>query len=321
MLNSPLKSFQISNGVNSYDYRLPGKINPSQLKQYFTKLGCTRIKFSPPTSRHLTGQLCHPVFGLVFLKLSTSPGMDITTRNELDFYRAVTNQDRTFCPRVISSGSAVGRFYYLSELLPGELLVSAPSPAADITKLQQNLDQVFSLANAVSRLTPWFGTLDQLKINSAERFESKWRAWYSDIPQSIKKKYNLAVVAKEITHLQLNLSTTPRHGDFAPWHFMLLPGGVLKLFDGERAMSESPAGYDLAFLIQRVWSVLAKPQLAHEIYHLATTQTLLPKVSFRACLLARSLGGFLDESLVVSPSYTRHQAFSAWVLSRGKQLS
>ncbi|KKP92356.1 MAG: UDP-N-acetylmuramyl pentapeptide phosphotransferase/UDP-N-acetylglucosamine-1-phosphate transferase [Parcubacteria group bacterium GW2011_GWA2_36_10] len=70
--------------------------------------------------------------------------------------------------------------------------------------------------------------------------------------------------------------------------------GKLGLIDGEHAKADSVEGYDIGYLIQRVFSVLKSTKLAEQIFQkLIKRQYSVEKL--RVILAARAIGGFLDD--------------------------
>lgn len=95
---------------------------------------------------------------------------------------------------------------------------------------------------------------------------------------------------------------------------MKLKGGQLGLIDGEHAKVNGVEYYDIGYFIQRVFSILQNPNFADNML------SLLIKSDYdvdklQVILAARGIGGFLDESLNMSPSYATSNKFSSWVIS------
>lgn len=110
-----------------------------------------------------------------------------------------------------------------------------------------------------------------------------------------------------------SLSAKTRHGDFTPWHIFLLKNGSLGLIDGEHAMANGVENYDICYLIQRVFSVLKETQIALKILELILKRGYSPK-KLKVVLIARAIGGFLDEFLTPNPDYLYADKFKNWVL-------
>lgn len=109
-----------------------------------------------------------------------------------------------------------------------------------------------------------------------------------------------------------DLKAKPRHGDFAPWHLIKLKDGQLALIDGEHALKNGVELYDIGYFIQRVFSVLKNPKLAQDILNLLAHQGFDIK-KLRCILAARTIGGFLDESLAHTPDYSFADQFRKWI--------
>lgn len=105
-----------------------------------------------------------------------------------------------------------------------------------------------------------------------------------------------------------------RHGDFAPWHLIKLNTNQLALIDGEHARSNGVEYYDIAYFIQRVFSVLGNQLLSKQILSLLLKRNYnLQKL--KVILASRAIGGFLDESLKSRPNYQIANQFKSWALN------
>jgi aminoglycoside phosphotransferase (APT) family kinase protein len=129
----------------------------------------------------------------------------------------------------------------------------------------------------------------------------------------VAKKYQLKALLSIVEAGANALDKASYHGDFAPWHILLLNDGRLGIIDAEHATSEGVEYYDIAYLIQRVYQVLDDSKLAKTIY-----QSLIDrgyhKGKLQTILVARAIGGFLDETLA-QKNYQRAHQFAEWVVN------
>ncbi|OGD90186.1 hypothetical protein A3D07_00050 [Candidatus Curtissbacteria bacterium RIFCSPHIGHO2_02_FULL_42_15] len=145
-----------------------------------------------------------------------------------------------------------------------------------------------------------------------EIFLNKAKSWLDGIPNDIQAKYDLEKLYKKVAKGVSDLKAKPRHGDFAPWHLIKLKDGQLALIDGEHALKNGVELYDIGYFIQRVFSVLKNPKLAQDILNLLAHQGFDIK-KLRCILAARTIGGFLDESLAHTPDYSFADQFRKWI--------
>ena len=79
-------------------------------------------------------------------------------------------------------------------------------------------------------------------------------------------------------------------------------------------MFDSVELYDIGYFIQRVFAVLQNPQLAERILNMLKGKKYeIEKLII--ILAARTIGGFLDESLTSSPNYFYADKFKRWTIS------
>ena len=95
---------------------------------------------------------------------------------------------------------------------------------------------------------------------------------------------------------------------------IILKNNKLGLIDGEHAMSQGVEGYDICYLIQRLFSVLKNKKIARELYSILLKKNY-SKEKLQVMLCARVIGGFLDESLSPSPNFEIAEEFKNWVLN------
>ena len=86
------------------------------------------------------------------------------------------------------------------------------------------------------------------------------------------------------------------------------------LFDAEHASSYGVEYYDIAYFIQRVFSVLENEELAQKILVRVLEKNYL-RNNLKIVLAARVIGGFLDESLTPFPNYHQAYRFKDWAIN------
>jgi hypothetical protein len=180
--------------------------------------------------------------------------------------------------------------------------------------IEPNINKIISFAEHIQSLPMNISINDAIQnSNHQEWFKLKTKSWLDSVPKEVAQNYGLAELWKIVVSGAESLSEKPRHGDFTPWHIMVLPQGKLGLIDGEHSHSHGVENYDICYFIQRVHTVLGMPELAVKIF-----QKLLDrrydKAKLKTVLVSRAIGGFLDQSFNQSPNYQREKEFKDWIL-------
>lgn len=293
-----LNSFKISSGNKILDYRLGGNLDLSKIKRFFQK--SFDVKKLWNGNRHVLGILAkgNQVY---FLKLSTSEGIGIVTKNEYrwnnyfnKFYKGLDFRVPKNCDKGIFKKEY---FYLITDYFEGK-------PPCN---LMEYIPQILKLSEEIQKLPCKRG-------NYKARFLWKVRAWFGDVPKDVSKKYNVKTLLDIVEEGINGLSSKPRHGDFAPWHIIKLPGNKLGLIDGEHALRDGVENYDICYFIQRVFSVLKNPQVADEVYS-KLLEKEYEKDMLKVVLASRAIGGYLDESLAPLPNYEYAAKFHNWIIN------
>lgn len=311
-----LNSFKIHSGDKILDYRLGEDLDIKDIKSFFQKKYQVKNLWIGP--RHVLGIL-EKNGKEYFLKLATSEGISIVTKNEFNWNIYFNNNYSSsdyFVPKNFACGLYNKKYFYLiSEYFAGQLLCTLRSPNQDMSLLIEYLPQIIELTEIIQKLPNInFAVSEYQESDFRNRFLTKVRTWFEDIPTEVCKKYQI----KELLNLVQNninqLICKPRHGDFAPWHMIKLGDKKLGLIDGEHALPDSVENYDICYFIQRVFSVLEKPDIAGKVY-LKLQKRGYETSKLQIVLAARAIGGFLDESLSSKPNYQFANQFKNWVLN------
>lgn len=311
------RAFKIKVGDKLYDYRLGKDLDLDAVRNFFSR----RYKILKLWSggRHILGHI-EKGGKKLFLKLATSVGISAVTKVEydwnLEFNKCLPRKICNFwVPKNFESGRYKNNLFYLvSERLDGTLIVDL-SHGLQISKdFVENIDNFIEFSEIIQTLT--IGNLRRPDVISAkgyrEWFVEKTKFWYGDIPEDIVKRYNLSELLSLVEIGVKKLGQRPRHGDFTPWHIFKLKSGRFGLIDGEHAMANSVENYDIAYFIQRVFSVLKSPDLALKILKKLIKRGYNVEV-LRTILAARAIGGFLDETQAGKPNYDYARSFKGWV--------
>lgn len=312
-----LNSFKIRSKGRILDYRLGEDLDIEKVKCFFQQNYHVQKLWKGP--RHILGLLIKDQKEF-FLKLSTSKGISVITKNEFNwnnYFNEYSSNTGFRVPKNYDSGLYEEKYFYfylITEYFAGTLLQKMRAPSKNLGSLRKFVPQIIEFSEIIQKLPIInFAVPPYQKGNYQARFISKIHAWLKDIPSDICKNYQI-IKLLEITEKSVEkLSAKPRHGDFTPWHMIKLANGKIGLIDGEHAQSEGVENYDICYFIQRVFSVLENPSLAKSIF-----DSLLRKGysqnKLRTVLAARVIGGFLDESLTSNPNYTFANSFKEWVL-------
>ncbi len=302
-----MKGFNIVINGKKIDYLKGKKINEKELINYFNNLGCQNISLIKDNNlfnRHLllTGFLNKIK---IFIKIATSSGISYINENEVIWYQLVNKKVNV--PKIYKYGYFKKNFYFISEYLPQNFI--------NINYLKNNIDSIIKLAEKISNLKIKKLPADDYNPGSThnEKFIFKVNAHFESLPKKIIYKYRLDLLMAEIKKNYINLKQRCRHGDFNINH-MILKNKKIYLIDGQLAMTQWVEYYDIGYLIQRIYSQHKNPNLAYEIYKKLIAKGY-NKNKLKTILLARAIGGFLDEYISLNKDYSIHKDFKNWILN------
>ncbi len=309
--------FTVSVGGRELDYRVKDNLDLNQIKEVLESKGWQVIELAQP-HRNVVGVLEKD--GERFrLKLAGSVGMGVLVKNEVEFLtqaKGLLPEDLVALPTLVESGEL--KFnnqtypYFIVKELPGKPLVSYPE-TKDTAQLAPYIDQIIQTAEAVSSLPISLKARDYAgEGDYKDFFLNKTRKWLTAIPEEIRNRYQLNALSDIVKAGTPKLEKSFRHGDFAPWHILLLDDERLGLLDFEHATSEGVQYYDLAYFIQRVFQVLEDKNLAKEVYHRLISRGY-DQAKLKTVLASRAIGGFLDEWLG-ERNFAQAERFKEWVL-------
>lgn len=303
-----LNSFKVRSGNKILDYRNGENLDLEKVQNFFQKNYQVKKLWKGP--RHILG-LVKKYQKTYFLKLSTSEGISILTKNEYKwnnyFHKIFPKKFPYLVPKNYDSGLYKEKYYYLvTDYFNGKLLCETRQSYEDVKALDAYIPKIIEFSELIQKLPG--GT-----AGYQERFIKHVKKWFGDIPPDVCKKYNIEILLKIVKDGKTELSPGVRHGDFAPWHIMKLFDDKLGLIDGEHFITNGVEGYDICYFIQRVFSVLQNPNAAKKIYSILMGKKY--KAShLKTVLAARAIGGFLDESLKDKPDYKFADKFKNWIL-------
>lgn len=252
----------------------------------------------------------------LFLKLSTTEGISIRTETEKvwnDEFNKHSTSQVFLVPKNFEDGYYDDMYYIVMGKFDGSFV-------CDLEKrenlIEQNIDGIISFAKHIQSLQLNIPINDAIQnSNHQEWFRLKTKSWLDSIPQNVSQKYGLINLWRVIDEGARNLSEKPRHGDFTPWHLIVLPGTKLGLIDGEHAHSHGVENYDICYFLQRVYTVLGMPEMAEKIFQKLLNRGY-DKEKLRTVLASRAIGGFLDQSFNSAPDYDRENEFKNWALAK-----
>ncbi len=311
-----LNSFKIRLGNKIFDYRLGEDFFLKKIKSFFQKIYQVKKLWKGP--RHVLGILIKNN-QIYFLKLATSEGISVVTQNEYywnNYFNNYSEDIRYLVPKNYDSGLYENKYFYLiTDFFDGKLLCETRRGYQKASNLVKYIPQIIELSEIIQQLPRVNFADDKYEdVNYKVRFLSKTRNWFSDIPAGVSKKFNIESLLEIAEKGICELSSRPRHGDFAPWHIVKLPDKILGLIDGEHALPKSVEGYDICYFVQRTFSVLKNPHIAKDIYS-RLKEKGYQKDKLKVVLAARAIGGFLDESLSEKSDYKYAKGFQDWVTS------
>lgn len=308
-----LKSFKISFKNQNLDYRESDNLDLDQINDFFArKYQIEKIWKAP---RHILGIILKNN-QKYFLKLSTSEGIGLITKNEYNWNNFFNkyNKNNNYCvPKNYDSGIFDNKYYYLiTNFFESELLCNIDQDASSLVKY---IPKITLLSETIQSLPgAHFDLPEYEEKDYKKRFLNKTKDWFEDIPPRIIKKYDLETLMEIVKNGVNKLDVKPRHGDFTPWHMINLGNNKLGLIDGEHASSSGVENYDICYFIQRVFSVLKSPKVAKEIYS-ELLKRGYDRDKLKIVLSSRVIGGFLDCFLDKNLDYEFAEDFKNWVLN------
>ena len=318
MLKTDNNPFTVNVGGQKLDYRVKEDLDLNQIKKVLEAKGWWVIELAQP-HRNVVGVLEKD--GKRFrLKLAGSSGMGVLVKNEVEFLTQASDllpKDLVVLPTLVEFGEFKLNNqtypYFIVKELPGKPLVNYPE-TKDTAQLVPFIDQIIQTAEAVSRLPFSLKARDYAgEGDYKDFFLSKTRKWLMAVTEEIREKYQLNALFDIVKAGTPSLAKNFRHGDFAPWHILLLDDKRLGLVDFEHATSEGVQYYDIAYFIQRVFQVLQDENLAKEVYNRLISRDY-DQEKLKTVLASRAIGGFLDEQ-VGEGNFAQAERFKEWVLS------
>jgi hypothetical protein len=305
-------AFKVTQNGQTYDYRIPSPLNLTDATNYFS----VNYKIVSPltqSGRHVIGILSDGSHEM-FLKLATTPGISILTKNEYAWNEAFnrSSNPKFQVPKNITSGEYNGLFYSLTEKLSSQPL------AVDFKvdpSFQSLIPEIIDLSEYIMSLKITGIAKPDVVTGATPQawFVNKTKAWLDAIPIPMQSQYSLLSLLGIVETGASALATKPRHGDFTPWHIGKTMSG-LSLYDGEHAMSDGVELYDIGYLIQRVHTISQSPDLALKIF-LEAEKRGHQAIKLKTILAARAIGGFLDAHLANKTDLTRETQFKDWAKS------
>lgn len=311
-----MKAFQIKVNGKLLDYRLGHEVN---LKDFTKDLESRSYKVEKlwQEKRHVVGIL-NKNNQKFFVKLSTSKGINKTTENEFTWNNQFNKENprknsKFWVPKNIESGEFNKLYFFITDYIEGTMLSDRPNPGSENPDFHKHLDDLIDFTELIQSLKIKNLEPDEQFKNKdhIQRQYIKTKLWLEEIPENVVVKYEL----KQLFNLSSNnnFKRVPRHGDFTPWHIFILENGNLLLIDGEHALSNAIEYYDIAYMIQRIYSVLETKEFALEIINKLKDRNYdLEKL--KSVLARRAIGGFLDKSLHKNPNYKLDDEFRNFVL-------
>lgn len=312
-------AFQITHNGKTYDYRTPAILDIKDVAEFFKGLGYTILNLKQ-VSRHVVGEL-YKNNEEFFLKLSTTPGISIVTQREAawnEVFNATAPRDTTRfrVPQNKETGYYLGDlFYIITDMFRGKFFADSPNKGQDLSLLSSHLSDQIDFALFIMNLQVKESAVQKISEpgSHTEYFLKKTDAWFDAVPEKVREENDLQKLLDIVRNGAHTLKPSLRHGDFTPWHTILLDNGEIGLIDGEHAMVNGIEIYDLVYLMERIYHVLDRPDIAYELVRkLHDAKIDMKKLQTVAC--ARAIGGFLDTSLHPKPDYTAIRKFMEYCI-------
>lgn len=307
-----MEAFRVKKNGKTLDYRVGQELDLRPIKDFFSQ-SCD-VEKTWQEKRHIAVWIGKDGKKF-FAKLSTTEGIGIRSETEKiwnDEFNKYSTSQKFLVPKNLEDGHYNGLYYLVMDRFDGPFLSDLEGRNNIV---EQNINNIISLSEHIQSLPLDIPINDAIQNpNHQEWFKLKTKSWLDAIPQEVAHRYGLADLWDVVVKGAENLSEKGRHGDFTPWHIIVLPERRLGLIDGEHSHSHGVENYDICYFIQRVHTVLKMSELALEIF-----QNLLDrgydKEKLRTVLASRAIGGFLDQSFNPDPNYEKEMEFKNWVLN------
>lgn len=305
-----MQAFKVKKDGKVLDYRRAEPLNLDTVRKYFSKKFDVVDVRQP--GRHVIIAVEKNAYEYI-IKLASTEGIGARTETEKvwneEFNKHSKSKDFRV-PNNLDDGYYNGLYYLIVEKFEGDHLSTL---RGGNNSIGNHIDGVVAFSEYIQTLPLTIPNNDLIATNShQEWFVEKTKSWLENIGLKTIQKYNIDQVFELVRKGALDLLEKPRHGDFTPWHLIALDGGGLGLIDGEHAHSHGVEYYDIAYFIQRVFSVIDRRDLAEQVLeNIKTKKFDMDKL--KIVLLSRAIGGFCDEYLSPVPNYEKAQEFSDFV--------
>lgn len=307
-----MEAFKVRKNGKILDYRAGESLDLSLVKDFFSRN--YNVKRLWQEKRHVVGWV-EKDGKEFFAKLSTTEGISIRSETEKvwnDEFNKYSTSQKFLAPKNLEDGHYNGLYYLVMDKFDGPFVGDSEGKN---NMIEQNINDIISFSEHIHSLPLNIPINDAIQNpDHQEWFKLKTKSWLDSIPKEVVRMHDLTVLWDVVAEGSKDLSEKSRHGDFTPWHIMLLSEGKLGLIDGEHSHSHGVENYDICYFIQRVHTVLKMPELAEKIF-----QELLnrgyDKGKLRTVLASRAIGGFLDQSFNSNPNYNQESKFKNCVVN------
>ncbi len=306
-----MDAFKLKKDGKILDYRLAGNLDLTDIRKELE--GKYKVGQLRQEGRHVIG-VVEREGQEYFLKLATSEGISARTQIDKlwnDEFNKYSKSEQFRVPKNFDDGLYKDFYYIIVEKFNGPLLCKLDGSNNTIG---QHVEQIIEFSELIQGLPINVSNNDLIEESNHQKwFVAKTKSWLDAIPKEIVQKYGVERLFEIVERGASVLEKKPRHGDFTPWHLILLSNNGLGLIDGEHAHSHGVEYYDICYFIQRVFSIIDDRKLAIKIYGELLNRGY-DKGKLKTVLTSRAIGGFLDESLNPSRDYKSEVEFKNWVL-------
>ena len=308
-----MKAFEIEVNGRRFDYRVGSELNLKKIQLFLKRK--YKVRDLSQKGRHVLG-IVELDGKELFLKLATTEGISYLIKAEYEWNEQFNRENQRqasnyWVPQNYDFGLYENKlFYFVTDIFDGLLLAKRPEKST-VKPVIERLPAIIEFSELIQDLNI---EIPGRENNSQEFFRTKALVWFQAIPEKVRKKYRIDNLLDIIERSYQKLGEKTRHGDFTPWHLLVLGKGKLGLIDGEHAMGSGVEYYDIAYFIQRIFCVLENPDLAKNTASVLIDRKYDPQ-KLKTVLAARGLGGFLDESLKEKPNYEISSKFKDFVFS------
>lgn len=305
-----MDAFKIKKGGKVLDYRQSLALDLDSVRYDFSKK--YKVLSVRQPGRHVIIEIDKNGQEYI-IKLASTEGIGARTEGEKlwnEEFNKYSKTEEFRVPKNLEDGYYNGLYYLVTEKFKGDHLSTL---RGENNMIDEFIDRIIAFSEHIQNLPLNIESRDLIEHNNAQGwFVEKTQNWLKTLSPDVIDEYRVNKLMEMVKEGSSKLLEKPRHGDFTPWHMIALKDG-LGLIDGEHAHSHGVEYYDIAYFIQRVFSVINRKDQAVTIVEKLLSNGKSNINKLKIVLLSRAIGGFCDEFLSPVPNFKKAQEFADFV--------